>query len=120
MGFEKSSTGSFAGAGSAGGCSVGGCSCAAAAKAPATGNPAMAVMMHPTIINIKVNFVFIFTPLSIYTLLHVTAIVHNKNTRDVVLRQPHYTLSLFRNHFFKVHTLIPDNSSHHASSVRGH
>jgi hypothetical protein len=74
MGFEKSSTGSFAGAGS-----FGGGSWAVAAKAPATVKPTMAVMMHPTRINIKADFVFIFIPLSIYTFSHATAIVHNEN-----------------------------------------
>jgi hypothetical protein len=65
MGLEKSATGSFAGAGSAGGCSW-----SAAAKTEAPVKLMMAVMMHPTRININVYFVFIFTPLSIYTLLH--------------------------------------------------
>jgi hypothetical protein len=72
MGFEKSSTGSFSGAGSAGGASW-----AEAARAPATVEPTMAVMMHPSRINIKADFVFIFTPLSIYTFSQATAIVHN-------------------------------------------
>jgi hypothetical protein len=74
MGFEKSSTGSFAGAASSGDGSW-----AVAAKATATVKPRMAIVMHPTRINIKADFVFIFTPLSIYTVSHAAAIVHNEN-----------------------------------------
>ena len=60
MGFEKSATGSFAGAGASGGVSW-----SAAAKTEAPVKLMMAVMMHPTRINLNVYFVFIFSDISL-------------------------------------------------------